>query len=234
MDHWLIDNGTSRNFTRYKEALSILGGKKNNLNIILGDNSTYTGKGIGTVTFPLNYGQIIHLHEVLYVPDLKNTMSIYVMEYKGFMGAFIDENVHIWHRNPKDYFTLVLGFKVSIKLVEVLWEIWQVILLFKVIYGTEHFPTYITNMVRGMPRFNMKHEGLCQGCAFGKHTKRPLSSCERRKIYILQLIDSNISSIFPITSLRGYTYYAIFVDDFSLKKWLFISKHWWKIKQVRR
>ena len=39
---------------------------------------------------------------------------------------------------------LDLGLIVSIKLVEVLWELCQVILLFHVNYGTEDLPTYIT------------------------------------------------------------------------------------------
>ena len=70
--------------------------KKTNLEIILGDNATYPVKGIGTVTLHLNQGQTIHLHEVLYVPDLKkNLVSIFVMEDKGFKVAFIDGKVRI-------------------------------------------------------------------------------------------------------------------------------------------
>eukprot|EP00253_Pinus_taeda_P023865 PITA_23865 len=69
-------------------------------------------KGIGTITLYLNQGQTIHLQDVLYVPVLKkNLVSISVMEDKGFKVAFIDGNVHIWHRNPKDAFTL--GFRVD-------------------------------------------------------------------------------------------------------------------------
>ena len=40
LGHWLIDNGASRHFTRYKETLSNLIEKKTNLEIILGDNAT--------------------------------------------------------------------------------------------------------------------------------------------------------------------------------------------------
>jgi len=42
------------------------------------------------------------------MPDLKkNLVSIFVMEDKGFMVAFIDAKERIWHRNPKDAFTLI-------------------------------------------------------------------------------------------------------------------------------
>lgn len=112
LNHWLIDSGSSTNFIRYKEALSNLIEKKSNLKIILRDNATYPVKGIGISTLHLNYGQTIHLQEVLYVLELKkNLVSIYVMEEKGFKVALIDGKVPIWHRNPKYAFTL--GFRVD-------------------------------------------------------------------------------------------------------------------------
>ena len=78
LDRWLIDNGASRHFTRYKEALSNLVEKKTNMEIILGDNATYPVKGIGTVTLHLNQGQTCHLQEVIYVHDLKRTWSLFL------------------------------------------------------------------------------------------------------------------------------------------------------------
>ena len=64
------------------------------------------------MTLHLNQGQILHLQDVLYVPDLKkNLVSISVKEDKGFKVAFIDGKVHIWKRNFKEAFTL--GFRVD-------------------------------------------------------------------------------------------------------------------------
>ena len=84
----MIDSGASRHFTGYKEALSNLIEKKTNLEIILGDNATYSVKRIGTVTLHLNQVQTLHLQEVFYVPDLKkNLVSIFAMEDKGFKVA---------------------------------------------------------------------------------------------------------------------------------------------------
>ena len=93
----MIDSGASRHFTGYKEALSNLIEKETNLEIILGDNTTYPVKGTGTITIHSNQGQILHLQDVLYVPDLKkNLVSIFVMEDKGFKVAFVDGKVHIF------------------------------------------------------------------------------------------------------------------------------------------
>eukprot|EP00253_Pinus_taeda_P004242 PITA_04242 len=97
LDHWLIDSGASRHFTRYKEALSNLVENETNMEIILGDNATYLVKGIGTVTLHLNQGQTFHLQEVLYVLDLKkNLVSISAMEDKGFRVSFVDGKVCLW------------------------------------------------------------------------------------------------------------------------------------------
>eukprot|EP00253_Pinus_taeda_P002055 PITA_02055 len=154
LDHWLIDNGASRCFTEYKEALSNLVEKKTNLEIILGDNATYPMKGIGIVTLHLNQGQTIHL-QVLYVPDLKKKLvSISAMEDKGFKVAFFDG----------------------------------------------------------------------KGCAIGKLTRGPFTSSESKITDILQLVHYDLSSVLLVTSLGGYLYYAIFVDDFSRKIWIYFLK----------
>lgn len=112
LDNWLIDSGASRHFIGYKEALSNLIENKTNLEIILGDNDTYPVKRIGIVTLHLNQGQILHLKEVLCVPDLKkNRVCIFAMEDKGFKVTFVDGKVCVWKRNLKDAFTL--GFRVE-------------------------------------------------------------------------------------------------------------------------
>ena len=91
-------------------------------------------KGIATITVHLNKGQTIHLQDVLYVPDLKkNLVSIFTME--RYMHGI---------RTLKMLLLLGLGLMVFIKLVEVLWEIWQMTSIFNVSYGTKDFLNYFT------------------------------------------------------------------------------------------
>ena len=123
LDHWVIDRGTSRHFTGYKEALSNLIEKNTNMEIILGDNATYPMKRIESVTLHLNQSQTLHLQEVLNVPDLKkNQVSISVMEDKGFkvtslMGRFVSG------KGTREMHSLLDStLKVSIRLEEVHWE----------------------------------------------------------------------------------------------------------------
>eukprot|EP00253_Pinus_taeda_P020214 PITA_20214 len=96
LGNWLIDSNASRYFTGYKEALFHLIENEANLEIILGDNSTYPVKGVGNVTLQLNQGNTIHLQEVLYVHDLKkNLVSISAMEDKGYKMAFINGKLRV-------------------------------------------------------------------------------------------------------------------------------------------
>eukprot|EP00253_Pinus_taeda_P027779 PITA_27779 len=89
---WLIDNGASRHFTGYKEALYNLIEKETNLEIVLADNSKYPVKGIGKVTLQLNQGNTIHLQNVLYVPDLKKKLvPISAMEDKCYALDFRED-----------------------------------------------------------------------------------------------------------------------------------------------
>jgi len=61
----------------------------------------------------------------------------------------------------------------------------------------------VRKMVTGMPEFNIDHEGVCRGCASGKHTRGPFPSSESHTIDIFQLVHFDLSR-FPVTSLGGY------------------------------
>ena len=75
--------------------------------------------------------------------------------------------------------------------------------------------------VTGMPEFRDDHEGICQGCAEGKHTREPFPSSVTKETDILQLIHSDLSGMLPVTSLGACSYYMNFTDDFSRKTWIY-------------
>jgi len=79
------------------------------MKIILRDKSTYPVKGFGFVTFHLDYGEIVLLHDVMYVPGLKkNLVSIFSLEDKGMRVTFIRGKVLSWTMKycMRDAFTL--------------------------------------------------------------------------------------------------------------------------------
>lgn len=71
----------------------------------------------------------------------------------------------------------------------------------------------------------MNHEGVCQGCATRKHIKGPFPSSESNTIDIIQLVHYDLFGMLPVTSLGGYLYYAIFLDDFSHKTCFYFLKN---------
>lgn len=79
-------------------------------------------------------------------------------------------------------------------------------------------------MVTGMPKFHMNHEGVYQGCVIGKHVKGSFPSSERKTSNIIQLIQFDMASRFPMNSMGGCLYYVIFFYYFSYKTWIYFSK----------
>jgi len=153
-------------------------------------------KGLGTVTLHLSQGQVIRLQDVLYVPNLKkNLVSISAMEDKGFKVAFVDGNVLIWKKNFKE--ALSIGFRVDTlyqvggsplgamscdtTLQTELWHRRFAHLHYKALPEAR-------KVVSGMPEFKNDHEGVCQSCAKGKHTRGPFLPSVTKTSDILQLI----------------------------------------------
>ena len=79
-------------------------------------------------------------------------------------------------------------------------------------------------VVTGMPEFRDDHEGICQGCAEGKHTRGPFPSSVTKTTDILQLLHFDLSRMLPVTSLGGCSYYMTFTNDFSRKTWIYFLK----------
>jgi hypothetical protein len=53
-DIWLIDSGSSRHMTGYRDHLTDLVEKETSLHVVLGNNARYNVKGVGTSTFQLD------------------------------------------------------------------------------------------------------------------------------------------------------------------------------------
>ena len=76
----------------------------------------------------------------------------------------------------------------------------------------------------GVLDFSSEHHELCKGCTLGKYTKTAFSSSDSRATGILDLIHSYVCSPMSSTSLTGFLYYVVFIDEFSQKSWIFFMK----------
>ena len=77
----------------------------------------------------------------------------------------------------------------------------------------------VIKVVIGLPDLNIDHEGVCKGCAEGKIIKNPFSKSKTKSDGILELIHLDVCGSIPSTSLSGYVYYVIFIDDYYRKTW---------------
>ena len=71
---------------------------------------------------------------------------------------------------------------------------------------------------------NIKHEGICKGCAKGKNIKNPFSKSETKTKGTLELIRSYVCGPMSSTYLSGFEYYITFIDDYSRNTWIYFLK----------
>ncbi len=97
---WLIDSGASRHISRYKQHLSNLVENNSHLQVIIGDDASYSVKGASNNSFELKSGIPRHLNNVLFVLIIKrNLISISTLENKGFNVAFSKGSAVAWKKD---------------------------------------------------------------------------------------------------------------------------------------
>ena len=109
---WLVDNGASMHMTGYRSALRDLTEKKSFVHVELGDDATYAIQGVGSTSFQLYSGVILHIEEILFVLGLKkNLLSISALEIKGFRVSFMDGKALMWPKDGDMSSTDVIGVR---------------------------------------------------------------------------------------------------------------------------
>ena len=58
----------------------------------------------------------------------------------------------------------------------------------------------------------------------GKNAKKTFPSSESKAKGILEIDNSYVCGPVSYSSLRGYVYYVLFIDDFSHKTWIYLLK----------
>ena len=55
----------------------------------------------------------------------------------------------------------------------------------------------------------------CPGCELGKHTRLPFHASAKRSDHVLKIIHSDLAGPMQVRSIRGASYIATFIDDYS-------------------
>jgi hypothetical protein len=72
-----------------------------------------------------------------------------------------------------------------------------------------------------LPMGTLAHLDQCKGCTMGKYVKYTFHEKENRALVILERIHTYVCGPFSVASTTKHRYYVIFVDEFSLKCWIF-------------
>jgi hypothetical protein len=234
VDTWLVDNEASRHMIGHKKTLVNYREKKFNAKVELGDDGTYDIKGVGSTSFQLQLGNVLHVEEFLYVHGLKkNLISVAVLESKGYTVAFSKGKALMWPSNESISSTMVIGlqdgglYKVSDEVIQALaHEMINPCKLWHKRFGHLNYDAFpgLQKMVTCMPIFHFEHDSVCRGCALGKNTKNAYPHSRRRANGILDLIHFDLCGPMTAPSMNGCLYYIIFIDDCSCKTWIYFLK----------
>jgi hypothetical protein len=99
-------------------------------------------------------------------------------------------------------------------------NVWHIIL------GHIHYKALpdLQNMVCGMPYISLSKNEICKGCMLGKNIKKSFPSSDNRAQGILDLVHSDVCGPMSSPSLSGCLCYVIFIDDYSIKCWIYFLK----------
>ena len=85
-------------------------------------------------------------------------------------------------------------------------------------------PRMLREIVTGVPILNSEHDDLCKGCVLGKYAKATFSRSNNRAEFVLGLIHSYICCPMSTSALSGGKYFVTFIDDHSIKNWIYFLK----------
>ena len=201
---------------------------------MLGDDSQYPIKGIREASYKLDYRKPMKMKYVMYVRGLKkNLLSISSLDKKGFRVSFVDGKVLMCTRGKTIDDVVEIGFEEwwlyklkghtnSTLATSTLnpCDLWHI----RLTHVHYKYLPIVSKVVTGLPKIQIEHEGVCKGCAQGKNTKNPYSKSDNKEKGILDSIHSDICGPMQTTSLRGYVYYAYFIDDYSHQTWIYFLK----------
>ena len=187
---WLVDSGASRHMTGYRSALTYLTEQKSSVEVEMGDETTYSIRGIGSTSFRLDSGTNLKITEILYVLGIKkNLLSVLALEDKGFWVNFMEGKALLWHKDRNLELAIMIGVQVG-GLYKLLGHLIQA-LVHKTINLCElwhhrfnhlHYGAFprLQNIVTGMHDFLNDHDGVCRGCVLGKNVKSSFPSNNKR------------------------------------------------------
>jgi len=201
------------------------------------DNSTITAEDVGKVFITRKDGKMAFMHNVLYVPTMKNNLlSMGKLLEKGYTMNMQRNCIEVYDDKGRLLFKTSLSknrtFKIDLNTTTIQCissihteeEDW----LWHYRFGHINFNSLNQlgrkSMVSGLPMIQPPKK-ICEGCMISKHHRKKFVKEDLHKDrQSLGVVYSNGCGLFSIASLGGNKYFLIFVDGYTRKVWLYLLK----------
>jgi len=225
---WFLDSGASFHMTGDRDLFFDLEEKDLGVPIDMGNDGTYSGTSIGTISFERKSGKPFILKEVMHVPGLKkNLISMATLEDKGY-DVVISEGKSFLHSKTTGE-TRKIGVRVR--------NLYQLHLdgcatmackaeglvsqddgaLWHRRLGHLHHGALkiLQQITTGLPKGTLAQSDQYKGCTLGKFVKSTFHEKDSHATTILERIHTDVCGPFSVALIEKHRYYVIFVDDFS-------------------
>ncbi|KAJ9558897.1 hypothetical protein OSB04_013511 [Centaurea solstitialis] len=227
---WYVDSGASAHMTNSTGNLDSCTPYSGHEQVSVGDGNLLNVSHIGKCTLPSS----ISLLDVLVVPRLtKNLLSIskltsdYPVKIEFTNNSFAIQNrktgeVMAQGRRENDLYVLERAHKAFVaslrsKKLRGSYELWHSRL------GHVAFDTIsLLNKLGHLSVTSLLPAPvLCSSCQLAKSKRLPFHSNEKRSSFVLDLIHCDLWGPAPTKSTDEFSYYVIFIDDFSRFTWFY-------------
>ncbi|RDX93043.1 hypothetical protein CR513_24745, partial [Mucuna pruriens] len=213
---WYLDIGCSNHMTSNRDWLVDFNPNVTT-SVRFADNSTILAEGIGKVMITRKNGKTTYMHDVLYIPSMKNNLlSLGQLLEKGFTMAMQANHIEIFDDKQRLVLKAPLSrnrtFKVNLStaaiqcmsIVNTEEDSW----LWHYKYGHLNFKSLhqlsSRQMVLGMPSIHLPQKN-CEGCLIGKQPRKAFKTkAPQRAKQPLGIVHSDVCGPFDTPSLGEF------------------------------
>lgn len=233
-DSWIFDSGATSHMCSDKTLFTSL--RQHEENIEVAGENFMKSSGLGEVKITTSYSDIT-LKDVLYVPEMRgNFVSISKATDSGLLTVFSKSKATIKRYNNEKLLQAnrvgglyILDVKNNQKLFncgaksDENFKLWHE--RFGHLNARSLSEMSKKNLVRGMElKLNLDNLN-CEVCLQGKLSALPFKSSTSKSTEILELIHSDLCGPMKVNSLGGSRYFALFIDDYSSRMFVFFLKN---------
>lgn len=230
---WIFDSGSTSHMCCDKSLFSTL--QEHQENIQMPNNQFVKSSGIGEVILKTPYSEV-KLQQVLYVPDLHmNFISLSKATVHGMVTVLKSNYATIRNRNNRKLLQAKLFNNLFIFEMEEQEKVCALkspkINEFKLWHerfghlNQKSLSQMISNgRVRGIELDKNQEKFDCETCLKAKFSSLPFESSTSKCKEVLEIVTSDICGPMQTTSLGGSRYFALFIDVYSRRMFVYFLK----------